>query len=478
MAKFDLSAAMGLSKVSNLDTASTRMIDVDLLDDNPLNFFPVEGDLTDLCESIEVNGLLQPILVTPADNGRYRIIAGHRRTAAMRKLAEKDSERFRQAPCRVTRPASPELEELMLIQTNTEARELSYLVKNTAADRVAAILVKLQQEQGIKLPGKMRSNVAQILKTSESQLARAKYIKEHLEPELQKADLTDDAAYKLAHLPPEQQRELHDHYTKNAKPGASLRYELTSMAIKRYKDNLAAGRKPFAAPPKEDPRCYHRKPGKGGIYPVCDYLKRSRPKELDCPKSVDCCCSCQRRFECGAPCARISAEIEKHKQSSSWELGQAFQSIRVAKGWKREDMPARFAITAAPTVILNADSVMRYETGQYQWAVRTLVDFCKAYGTTPDAVLHFTAPQNRCAPLPWLQKLFLDYSPKEGELYLVVCSDPSIPQVCDVFPARWKSGHFVSAVSGTALTWNLICFIPLSELPTGYSFSAEAIDNG
>lgn len=476
MAKFDLSAAMGLSKVSNLDTASTRMIDVDLLDDNPLNFFPVEGDLTDLCESIEVNGLLQPILVTPADNGHYRIIAGHRRTAAMRKLAEQDPEHFRQAPCRVTRPASPELEELMLIQTNTEARELSYLVKNTAADRVAAILVKLQQEQGIKLPGKMRSNVAQILKTSESQLARAKYIKDHLEPELQKADLTDDAAYKLAHLPPEQQRELHDHYTKNAKPGASLRYELTSMAIKRYKDNLAAGRKPFAAWLKEDPRCYYRKPGKGEVIAACDYLKRSRSKELRCPKNIECCSNCMKRYECTSPCTRLADKIGKHKQSSSWVIGQAFASIRIANGWTREDMPARFANMGATKHTV--DEILRYETGQFQWAVPALVDFCKAYGTTPDAVLHFTAPQNRCAPLPWLQKLFLDYSPKEGELYLVVTSDPSVPQFCDARPARWKNGCFVNAAGGKKQVKNLICFIPLSELPTGFTFSLEDIDNG
>lgn len=478
MAKFDLSAAMGLSKVSNLDTAATRMIDVDLLDDNPLNFFPVEGDLTDLCESIEVNGLLQPILVTPADNGRYRIIAGHRRTAAMRKLAEQEPERFRQAPCRVTRPASPELEELMLIQTNTEARELSYMVKNTAADRVAAILVKLQQEQGIKLPGKMRSNVARILKTSESQLARAKYIKDHLAPELQKADLTDDAAYKLAHLPPEQQRELHDHYTytKNAKPGASLRYELTSTAINRYKDNLAAGRKPFAAPPKEDPRCYYRKPGKGEVRAACDYLKRSRSKELRCPKNIECCTNCMKRYECTSPCTRLADMISKHKQSPSWVIGQAFASIRIANGWAREDMPARFTSVGADK--RTADDILRYETGQYQWAVPALVDFCKAYGTTPDTVLHFAAPQNRCAPLPWLQNLSIDCSPKEGDLYLVVRSDPSAPRSCDVFTARWKSGHFVSAISGTDLTWNLVCFIPLSELPSGYSFSAEAAGNG
>ena len=49
MGKFDLAAAMGLAKVSNLDTVETCMIDVDLLDANPLNFFPVEDDLSDLC---------------------------------------------------------------------------------------------------------------------------------------------------------------------------------------------------------------------------------------------------------------------------------------------------------------------------------------------------------------------------------------------------------------------------------------------
>ena len=103
MGKFDLAAAMGLAKVSNLDTVETCMIDVDLLDANPLNFFPVEDDLSDLCESIEVNGLLQPILVTPAEAGHYRIIAGHRRTAALKRLKEQDPERYRQAPCRITR---------------------------------------------------------------------------------------------------------------------------------------------------------------------------------------------------------------------------------------------------------------------------------------------------------------------------------------------------------------------------------------
>jgi ParB/RepB/Spo0J family partition protein len=42
------------------------------------------GDLTELGESIREHGVLQPIRVRPVDDGRFQIIAGHRRVAAAR----------------------------------------------------------------------------------------------------------------------------------------------------------------------------------------------------------------------------------------------------------------------------------------------------------------------------------------------------------------------------------------------------------
>ena len=478
MGKFDLAAAMGLAKVSNLDTVETRMIELDLLDANPLNFFPVEDDLSDLCDSIEVNGLLQPILVTPAEAGHYRIIAGHRRTAALKRLKEQDPERYRQAPCRITRPSSPELEELMLIQTNTEARELGWSVKNTAAERVEKILVKLQQEQGVKLPGKMRSTVAKIIKTSEAQLARAKYIAEHLEPEIKNATLTDDAAYKIAHLPAEQQRELYDHYAAKWSPEL-LRYYLTSAAVKEYTDNLAAGRKPFApkpAAPTPPKQCYSRNAVKGK-YPLCDYTRKDRPKTVTCPQNVDCCRHCNNRYECAAPCGVITKDISKHKLEDSWKIGQALMHAREALGWSREEAATHLKLIRRDEYTEN--HVALYETGQLQLSVKALSDLCKTYAVDPNAILGFTPQPKAAAPQGWYRRLFADYTPKEGELCLVITNDPSCPAFCGTWVARWKDGHFVSALNGrTQSKLNMVCFYPLAELPEGFSFCMEVFYNG
>ena len=123
---FDLAAALSLKPVSKLDTKESpvQMIDLALIDPHPDNFFEVEDDITDLAESISLNGLLQPLVVTPADGGRYRTIAGHRRRKALLQLAAEAPEKWNRVPCMVTHPASRELEELALIQTNTEAREI------------------------------------------------------------------------------------------------------------------------------------------------------------------------------------------------------------------------------------------------------------------------------------------------------------------------------------------------------------------
>jgi len=111
MAAFSLADALNLKSVSKLDTAEMKEIKVSLMDPNPNNFFPVEEDITDLCESIKLNGILQPPVVTPAENGRYRIIAGHRRHKALQTLAEELPDKFDTVLCRVVRPSSPGLEE-------------------------------------------------------------------------------------------------------------------------------------------------------------------------------------------------------------------------------------------------------------------------------------------------------------------------------------------------------------------------------
>lgn len=247
MAKRSIDIAAVLSgQVSKLDTTAPAFeeVKVDLIDPNEMNFFPVEDDLTDLAESIQLEGLLQPIVVTPTEDGRYRVIAGHRRRAAVLKLKEADPVSWQTVPCKIVHPESKALEELMLIQTNTEAREIGWSEKSTAATRVENILIQLKKENKIELPGKMRATVAKLIKTSESQIARAKYIKKHLTKEARAIHLNDNCAYRVAHLPEDWQRELVEHFKDNT-------WRIDSHEIKEFRERKQAGEEPF--PPESEP---------------------------------------------------------------------------------------------------------------------------------------------------------------------------------------------------------------------------------
>ena len=47
-----------------------------------------DDTLNDLIDSIKINGLITPISVREIDNGKYQIVAGHRRYKAMQRLGE------------------------------------------------------------------------------------------------------------------------------------------------------------------------------------------------------------------------------------------------------------------------------------------------------------------------------------------------------------------------------------------------------
>ncbi|MFT3714043.1 MAG: ParB/RepB/Spo0J family partition protein [Archangium sp.] len=68
----------------------TKPVDIDLLDENP--FQPRvsmnASELDELASSILTQGLLQAIVVRPKPDGRFVIVAGHRRHAAFRKLRD------------------------------------------------------------------------------------------------------------------------------------------------------------------------------------------------------------------------------------------------------------------------------------------------------------------------------------------------------------------------------------------------------
>lgn len=380
MAKFNLADVIAGKAVSKLDTVMVE-IALDLIDPNEKNFFTVENDITALAESIKLNGLLQPPVVAPAENGRYRLIAGHRRHKALMTLWAECPEKYKTVMCQVVRPTSPELEELMLIQTNTENRELNYYDRAKAAARAEAILVDLQK-QGVALPGKMRAHVAKLIKASESQIARAKYITDNLIKPLQgKSDFTDAAAYALAHLPPDQQEQLYKHYKSN------LSF-LSTHNIKSFKENLSAGRDPFYTPPPAPRDCYERK-AKNGSRPPCDHgdiIKARKKKRLPEWQKCgwrDCCSNCSYKFDCPDVCSHLKKKLDQERQSANAMIGAALRAARERAGIALEEAAA--ASKRQPTDVVIEETLMVHTTVN-------LAERCRQYGITPNEILGFESP--------------------------------------------------------------------------------------
>ena len=172
--KFNLAELMG-EAVSKSNTGEMRVEQIPLaeIEENENNSY-AQNDIDELAESIKVIGLQQPLVVRRKTEGGYLLLAGHRRRNALALLDRKT------APCIVLdADLDPSIQTLILHWTNTMARGgggLTAEYTGQAAKEIEAALKDLQARGVVELPGKLRTYVAEVLKTSESQIARAKAI--------------------------------------------------------------------------------------------------------------------------------------------------------------------------------------------------------------------------------------------------------------------------------------------------------------
>jgi ParB family chromosome partitioning protein len=116
--------------------------------------FPEES-LEDLARSIASNGILQPILVRPAD-GAYEIIAGERRWRAAQKAG------LHRVPVLVKEAADAQMLELALVE-NLQRDDLNP-VEEARAYRLLVEDLELTQEEVARRVGKERATVANMLR--------------------------------------------------------------------------------------------------------------------------------------------------------------------------------------------------------------------------------------------------------------------------------------------------------------------------
>lgn len=198
-------------------------ISIDLIDEFPNHPFKVRMDesMMEMADSVKQHGILVPAIIRHKKDGRYEMVAGHRRmTACM--IAEKA-----EIPC-IVRDLTDEEATIIMVDSNLQREQLlpsekafAYKMKLNALKRQGKRLDLTSDPVGPKLGHRSNEELASSSPDSKTQIQR--YIRlTALIPEL--LDLVDNSVLKekdklqialrpaveLSYLTQQEQRDLHE----------------------------------------------------------------------------------------------------------------------------------------------------------------------------------------------------------------------------------------------------------------------------
>lgn len=189
---------------------SLKMIEVDDIQPNKDNFYEMT-EIEELAEDIERQGLMSVLVATAAENGKYKLISGHRRLAAIKLLISEGRRKSTTVPCYVKGEKSDEETQLDLIMLNATQRTYTSADTMREYEELERIF-KTLEEAGKPVKGKMRNNIAKVLNVSPAQIAKIDNIKHNAIPDVEQAvksgDMSISTANEVAKLAPEQQRDI------------------------------------------------------------------------------------------------------------------------------------------------------------------------------------------------------------------------------------------------------------------------------
>lgn len=311
MGEFNLAEL--LADVSELGTNREQIeyIPLSQLDEDARNFYQLT-DVKELAANIELIGLQQPIRVrvNPEQEGRYIVVSGHRRRAALQLLADEGNDTFREAPCIVeASAASDAMQELRLIYANSDTRRMSPAEISKQVERVEALLYQLKEE-GVEFPGRMRDHVAEACKVSKSKIARLKVIRDNLAFEYrylwEAGELSEAVAYALAKHPQKVQRDLNR--LKTTGPTQWTEGSVES-SIRTYE-------------------CITTRECKHSLCGKCDNSDAVLQKIWDNsysykPCEYTCCANCPQLGSCKTACSHMADRAKKIKADAKEEKRQS-----------------------------------------------------------------------------------------------------------------------------------------------------------
>lgn len=115
-----------------------------------------DESLADLCASIKEYGVLQPLLVSPADDGRYMLIAGERRLRASRMA------NLSEVPVIISDYTSQQIAEIALIE-NLQREDLHFLEEAEGYEQLMNEFHLTQEAMAARV-GKKQSTIANKLR--------------------------------------------------------------------------------------------------------------------------------------------------------------------------------------------------------------------------------------------------------------------------------------------------------------------------
>lgn len=185
------------------------------------NFYSM-NDIEELKSKIELVGsVLQNLIVVNLNDGKYKVISGHRRRLASMLLVEEGKTEYEFIPCAIEESESDAetqmlKEEIILIAANSQ-REKTTWDKIEEAKRMRSLIERAKSEE--QFPGSVRDYVARVLKTSPAQIGRYDAIIKNLSPafkeELKADKINVSTAYEISGLPEDEQNAAFNEYTDN-----------------------------------------------------------------------------------------------------------------------------------------------------------------------------------------------------------------------------------------------------------------------
>lgn len=199
-------------------------IDIDDLESNPKNFYGLR-DVNALAGLIAVSHLVEPLTVSKQDDGKYRIISGHRRRAAVQKLLDEGIYSERKLPCivKTLKKITIEQEDGATIEFDEDAVEMLNLIASNRGQREERTIdEKLQEVKYLEMfakaiyhqknkgkRGRFRNFFAEeILNISKSQLQRISAMEnltDTVKAAIDDKRISETAAMAMTSMTPEEQ---------------------------------------------------------------------------------------------------------------------------------------------------------------------------------------------------------------------------------------------------------------------------------